>query len=299
MNTATGQKTPLPRAASTVHFTLFDGGDELAARPTPLVEVRPQQGVLRHTVECIADVVPMVQILDVPVPQSGDQVVEVLQKIDVPLLPEQVIDVPKISQDLALLRLGDRLRQPQTAEQLMEVPTIVSYSSLLEQTAEQTDDNPVPGRGGGGGARGGLRGFRFRVRQNSAALVEQIADIPARRGLQGSPRRNRAAYSGAHSRAEDRFRRQNPAADVGQVADIPARRGLSDFLPGPGVPQRPHRVCMMALMMEFNGFFRTSSLAQKKSEGTRQSESGGARQCQLIHAGSSGASVGLGHGPLW
>ena len=232
MNTATGQKTPLPRAASTVHFDLFDEGDVLAARPTPLVEVRPQQGVLRHTVECIADVVPMVQILDVPVPQSGEQVVEVLQKIDAPLLPEQVINVPKISQDLALLRLGDRLRQPQTAEQLMEVPTIVSYSSLLEQTAEQTDDNPVPGRGEGGGARGGLQGSR--VRQNSAALVEQIADIPARRGLPGSPRPYRAAYSGANSRAEDRFLRQNPAADVGQIADIPARRGLSGFLPGQG-----------------------------------------------------------------
>ena len=212
MNTATGQKTPLPRAASTVHFDLFDEGDVLAARPTPLVEVRPQQGVLRHTVECIADVVPMVQILDVPVPQSGEQVVEVLQKIDAPLLPEQVINVPKISQDLALLRLGDRLRQPQTAEQLMEVPTIVSYSSLLEQTAEQTVDNPVPGRGEEGGACGGLQGSR--VRQNSAALVEQIADIPARRGLPGSPRPNRAAYGGANSRAEDRFPRQNPAADV-------------------------------------------------------------------------------------
>ena len=114
----------------------------------------------------------------------------------------------------------------------MEVPTIVSYSSLLEQTAEQTDDSPVPGRGGGGSARGGLPGSR--VRQNSAALVEQIADIPARRGLQGSPRPNRAAYSGAHSPAEDRLPRQNPTADVGQIADIPARRGLSDFIPGQG-----------------------------------------------------------------
>ena len=44
MNTATGQKTPLPRAASTVHFDLFDEGDVLAARPTPLVEVRATAG---------------------------------------------------------------------------------------------------------------------------------------------------------------------------------------------------------------------------------------------------------------
>ena len=224
MNTATGQKTPLPRAASTVHFNLFDDGDVLAARPTPLVEVRRQPGVQRHTAAHIEDIVPFVQILDVPVPQSGVQLVEVLQKIDAPLPPEQVINVPKISQDLALLRLGDRLRQPQTAEQLMEVPTIVSYSSLLVQTAVQTVDIPVPGRGEGGGACGG-------VRQNSAALVEQIADIPARRGLPGFPRPNRAAYSGANSCAEDRFPRQYPAADVEQIA---AQRGLSGFLPGQG-----------------------------------------------------------------
>ena len=89
----------------------------------------------------------------------------------------------------------------------MEVPTIVSYSSLQQLTAEQIVDIPVSG---GGGGRGSLQGSRVR------------------------PRPNRAAYSGAHSRAEDRFPRQNPAADVGQIADIPARRGLSDFLPGQG-----------------------------------------------------------------
>ena len=71
MNTATGQKTPLPRAASTVHFNLFDEGDVLAARPTPLVEVRPQPGVQRHTAEQIIETFVPVQILDAPVPQMG------------------------------------------------------------------------------------------------------------------------------------------------------------------------------------------------------------------------------------
>ena len=79
MNNAMGQKTPPPRAASTVYFSLDDDGDVLAARPTPLVEVRPQPGVQRHTA---AHIVPYVQIFDVPVPQLGDQVVELLQKID-------------------------------------------------------------------------------------------------------------------------------------------------------------------------------------------------------------------------
>ena len=71
MNNATGQKTPPPRAASTVYFTLDDDEDVFAARPTPLVEVRPQLGVLRHTVAHIVDFSPFVQILDDPVPQMG------------------------------------------------------------------------------------------------------------------------------------------------------------------------------------------------------------------------------------
>ena len=67
---ATGQTTPLPRAASTQYFSLGDDEDVLAARPT-LVEVRPQPGVLRHTGAHIVDFSPFVQILDDPVPQMG------------------------------------------------------------------------------------------------------------------------------------------------------------------------------------------------------------------------------------
>ena len=99
MNHAMGQKTPPSRAASSVYFTLDDDGDVLAARPTPLAEVRPQERVQRHTVVHIVDILPYVQILNVLVPQMGNQVVEVLQKIDTPSLVEQVIAVPKISLD--------------------------------------------------------------------------------------------------------------------------------------------------------------------------------------------------------
>ena len=61
-----------------------------------------------------------------------------------------VIAVPKISLD----RIPQRCprRRPRKAEQLVEVPTIISYSSL-QRAAEQTVDIPVPQvrRGGGGG----------------------------------------------------------------------------------------------------------------------------------------------------
>ena len=71
MNNAMGQTTLPPRAASTVYFTHDDDGDVLAARPTPLIEVRPQPGVQRHTVAHIVDFSPFVRILDDPGPQMG------------------------------------------------------------------------------------------------------------------------------------------------------------------------------------------------------------------------------------
>ena len=134
------------------------------------------------------------QNLEVPVPQMGEQLPDVLQFFAsfLPRVAEQVIEVPKIFLDRTPQRLGDHLRQPQMVEQLVHVPTVVSYSSLQQLTAEQIVDIPVPGRDGGG-ARGGLQGFP--PGQNSAALhVEQPVDIPvpqgrggvgARGGLQG------------------------------------------------------------------------------------------------------------------
>ena len=99
MNNAFGQKTSAPRAASTMYCRMDDDEDVLAVRPTPIVEVRPQPGVLRHTAEQIIETFVPVQVLDTLVPQLGSQVVELLQKIDAPALVEQVIAVPKISLD--------------------------------------------------------------------------------------------------------------------------------------------------------------------------------------------------------
>ena len=42
-------------------------------RPETLAEPRPQERANRHTVEQLADFAPVVQILDVPVPQMVDQ----------------------------------------------------------------------------------------------------------------------------------------------------------------------------------------------------------------------------------
>ena len=109
-----------------------------------------EAGPVEHRVEACASV----QILDAPVPQGENQLVEAFRHLDLSI-PEQVVAVPKISSSSR--RSRRMLRAPQTAEQLVEVPTIAS-SSLQQQTAEQIIDIPVPGRGGGGG-RGGLQGF--------------------------------------------------------------------------------------------------------------------------------------------
>ena len=153
-----------PGRQARCYFSIDDDGDVLAARPTPLVEVRPLPGVLLHTAAHIEDVVPYVQILDVPVPQLGDQVVEFLQKIDAPALDEQVIAVPKIFLDR--IPQCSACRRPRRAEQLVEVPTIVSYASLQQRTAEPIIDIPVPE---GRGDRGGGRSSRFTPRTDSSA----------------------------------------------------------------------------------------------------------------------------------
>ena len=166
MNNAMGQTTPPPRVASTVHFNLFDEGNVLAARPTPLVEVRPQPGVQRHTAEQIGDVAPVVPALGVPEPQMVLQLVAVLKPVDSPA-PEQIIAVPKISWPSRFPRTV--LREPQKAEQLVEAPTLVSLVEVIEQPV----DIPVRAWGGTGGR---LQGFL--PGQCSSSSVEEIADIP-------------------------------------------------------------------------------------------------------------------------
>ena len=130
MHNATGQMTPPPRVASTEYYRLDDDGDVLAARPTPLVEVRPQPGVLRHTGRTSWISRPSCRSSMILCRRwgGGGQVVEFMRKLDAPALDEQVIAVPKISLD----RVSKRCPRPRTrrADRLVEVPAIISCSSL-------------------------------------------------------------------------------------------------------------------------------------------------------------------------
>ena len=139
-------------------FELF-GKEPGGARPDRLAGVRPQDPVQRHTVEQIDDSAPDVSSFDVPEPLMVEQPVDVLQFFDA-LVPvaEQIIDVPKI----IIERIPPRtsVREPQLAEQLVEVPTILYF-------LKQEVDIPVPG---GGGRLAGLQGFLPSTEINSAGL---------------------------------------------------------------------------------------------------------------------------------
>ena len=149
-------------------------------RPAALSEPWPQGKVERH--DGIA--YELVHRLDVPVPQRGEQLPNVVQFFSA-LLPvaEPVIEVPKIlPHDVPLRRL---CRETQLAEQLVEVPTVLSYSSLQQLVVEQTVDIPVPGRSGGGG-RGGLQGFSGQGSTASSGADRVDIPVPRSGGLQGS-----------------------------------------------------------------------------------------------------------------
>ena len=102
----------------------------------------PQGRVLRHVVGHVC-----VLALDVPVPQMVDQLPDIEQFFRaLSPDPEQVVEVPKILPFDVPMRTA--VRVPQLAEQLVEVPTTTSSSSL-QRTVEQHVDIPVPGGGGG------------------------------------------------------------------------------------------------------------------------------------------------------
>ena len=154
-------------------------------RPASLSEVPGRQGkVERHVVEDLGELAPLVQILDLPVPQTVENVTDTLRILDFPMA-ELVIEVPKISCSPCPLR--SLVPEPQSAEQLVEVPTVLSPTRIALRIAEQIVDTPVPQ------GRGKRRGKGFLPEQSSTATssylerisertVEQIVDIPSSGG---------------------------------------------------------------------------------------------------------------------
>ena len=230
-HTATIRDHPLPLPPSHTHT--HPGGSSSACdeepgglRPDRLFAVSgPRDWVQRRTVQQTVDAVPLVPLLDDPVPQTVEQLVDVLRFFNT-LCPvsEQVIEVPKILLEDVLMRRF--CRDTQLVEQLVEVPTIVSYSSLFPRTVEQHVDIPVPvGRGRNAGLQGFLpeqsSTFSFSSSERiSERIMEQIVDIPVARGDPQGFRPGQSSSSVAHS----------PAAWL-NPEDGPFQEGFSTFSP--------------------------------------------------------------------
>ena len=150
-------------------------------RPGVLKEPEPPNvvdRVLRRTVDQLADAAPMVQVLAL-VPQKDqlvdnlnleDDVTDALRILDRPMA-EQVIDVPKISCSPCPSRCP--ISEPQSAEQLVEVPTVLSLTRIALRIAEQIVDIPASGRGVCDTPRGSLP-----EQSTAKRTASQIADIP-------------------------------------------------------------------------------------------------------------------------
>ena len=134
----------------------------VARRPPPLVDVRPSSRAQRHIMEDLGGLAPLVQILDLPVPQTVDSVMEVLRFLDLPLA-EQAISVPKISCSSCPSRAC--VPEPQLADQLVEVPTVLTPTRIALQIAERIVDTPVP--------RGRVHGFLL-GQSSTSSLPESV-----------------------------------------------------------------------------------------------------------------------------
>ena len=126
-----------PHSPGAQHFAMdVDEVPVAGSRPDRLTEVRPQQRVLRRTVEQNVEPVSGVPVLGAPVPQMVDQTAEVVRFfVSLPVVAEQVIEVPTIIPEDPIPQRA-LLRAPQLAEQLVDVPTTPSY--VLAVVAVQT-----------------------------------------------------------------------------------------------------------------------------------------------------------------
>ena len=254
---------PTPQAAGTEYFSLDDEDVPVAgSRPDRLYEVRPQERAQRRTVQQIVEFAPL-PTLDDPAPQMVVQLPDVLLCFcffrALSPDPEQVIEVPMIVPEDVSLRTV--VREPQLVEQLVEVPTVVSWS-MLQQIMEQNVDIPVVDRGG---RSSGLQGFL--PGQSSTALLSSGERISER--------------------------------TVEQIVDIPGG-GLQDFRPGlssSSVARSPAEWLTTedeAIQVVFRTFPQNKESAKS---GSHSSQRVPARLFWPIHAGSSAAcsSHAVGH----
>ena len=129
--------------------------------------------------EDFGSVCPFVQILDLPVPQTLGYVADALRILDRPMA-EQVIEVPKISCSPCLCR--SLIPEPQSAEQLVEVPTVVSPLRIAEQIVGIPDPQGQR-RVQGSLPRQSSTAAPSSVERISERTVEQIVDISPGRSL--------------------------------------------------------------------------------------------------------------------
>ena len=168
--------------------------------PPSLVDVWRQERVQQRTVKQIVDPVPLVPSLHDVVPQM-----DFLAPLDFRDV-EQVIEVPKIVCPSSCSRTV--LWKPQKAEHLVEVPTVLSYSSLQQLHVEQIVDIPAPGRAGG--RRGPWRSSRSPWTGFNSVFGADRVDIPGE-GLQGSrPGQGSASSSSSLDHAGQGFFRTFP-----------------------------------------------------------------------------------------
>ena len=205
---------------------------------------------------------PIVQIIDAPVPQMVQQLPNIIQFFAaLSPVPEQVLDVPKILHHGVPMRRF--CREPQLVEQLVEVPTIVSFSSL-QRTVEQNVDIPVVGgNGAGGGLSGFLPGHHFSM------PAEQIVDNLVPRW------RFRGGLQGLH-------RGQSSTAFLEQIAVSPVQGGgHQNFQP----VQSSAVSSSVSPGHAGQGVFWTFPRDKKKSEVRSESECGAAPGGQLMDSG--------------
>ena len=239
------QKPPPPQQVLFQSLEEEPGG----GRPAPLPEVAGWQArVQRHAVEHLADLAPLVQIIDALVPQMVDQLLDIVQFFRaLSPVPEQVVEVPKLLPYDVPTRAA--VRDTQLAEQLVEVPTIKSFFSL-QRSVEQHVDIPVPGRG--------WRNV----------------------GLQGFPREQSSTVTASsQERLSERI--------VEQIIDFSVcGGGLQDFRPGQSSPSSSHFPAFVHEVLDEpgQGFFSHFS-PRKKCACRRKSKCEGAPARQLTDSG--------------